>query len=171
MKEIEHMRGELREAVGSYTFMTTRGEVSLADLFGEKRDLLVIHNMGRNCAYCTLWADGLNGVAPHIMDRTAVALLSPDDPEAQREFAQSRGWRFTMVSLGSSSFNRDMGFEPEPGQVLPGVNAFHREEDGSIVRTGRTGFCPGDSYSAIWHLFGLLRDGANGWSPKFSYGS
>src|SRR5438045_1646563 len=45
------------EVVKDYTFATPAGEVSLSQLFGSRRDLLVVHNMGRHCPYCTLWAD------------------------------------------------------------------------------------------------------------------
>jgi len=63
--EIEPQKAE------NYRFATVDGEVSLADLFGPKRDLFVVHNMGRSCAYCTMWADGFNGVYPHLANRAA----------------------------------------------------------------------------------------------------
>ena len=44
--------------VNKYNFSTLNGETSLMDLFGEKDKLLLIHNMGQGCLYCTLWADG-----------------------------------------------------------------------------------------------------------------
>ena len=65
--------------------------VSLLELFRDKDDLLVIHNMGRSCVYCTMWADGLVSSLPHIEDRTAVVVVSPDPADMQREFAESRG--------------------------------------------------------------------------------
>ncbi len=34
--------------------------VKLSQLFGDKEDLIVIHNMGTDCSYCTMWADGFN---------------------------------------------------------------------------------------------------------------
>ena len=36
--------------------------VPLSTLFGAKDDLIVIHNMGRKCPYCTMWADGFDGI-------------------------------------------------------------------------------------------------------------
>ena len=45
--------------VGEYTFRTDVGETSLRDLFGDKRHLLAIHNMGQGCRYCTLWGGWL----------------------------------------------------------------------------------------------------------------
>ena len=46
------------QPVDDYTFASTKGPVRLSQLFGGKRDLIVIHNMGTHCPNCTLWADG-----------------------------------------------------------------------------------------------------------------
>jgi predicted dithiol-disulfide oxidoreductase (DUF899 family) len=159
------------ERVGDYTFKTEDGaSVHLAELFGQKRDLLIVHNMGKRCTYCTMWADGLNGVHHHLENRAALVLSSPDEPAVMKEFAASRGWKFRTVSAAGSAFNRNMGFaDPEDSSVWPGVSAFHRREDGAIVRTGSAQFGPGDSFCAVWHLFDLLKDGAGGWEPKYVY--
>lgn len=65
-KEIATIREQMRklqletepQAVVDYTFQTLNGPVRLKDLFGDKNDLIVIHNMGASCRYCTLRADG-----------------------------------------------------------------------------------------------------------------
>ncbi len=41
--------------VPDYDFRTEGGTVSLSDMFGDRDRLLVIHNMGQGCRYCTLW--------------------------------------------------------------------------------------------------------------------
>jgi predicted dithiol-disulfide oxidoreductase (DUF899 family) len=152
-----------------YRFQTADGTVGLAELFGDKQDLLVIHNMGRGCSYCTLWADGFQGLLPHLEDRAAVVLSSPDLPEVQRDFAASRGWGYRMVSVADSPFAQDLGFKEEDG-YWPGVSAFRRQPDGSIVRVAADYFGPGDVYCGAWHLYDLLADGADGWQPRFAYG-
>jgi len=43
--------------VKNYSFDTLDGSVSLLELFGDKDKLLVIHNMGQGCHYCTLWSE------------------------------------------------------------------------------------------------------------------
>src|SRR5690348_4390276 len=87
------------ESVVNYTFVGPGdSSISLSDLFEDKKDLIVVHNMGKSCTYCTLWADGFNGVLPNVESRAAFVVISPDDPEAQRKFAMSRGWKFRMVS-------------------------------------------------------------------------
>jgi predicted dithiol-disulfide oxidoreductase (DUF899 family) len=77
------------EAVADYVFSTPSGPVRLSELFGDKNELFVIHNMGKACAYCTLWADGFNGVQHHLRDRAAFVVSSPDSPQAQQEFARA----------------------------------------------------------------------------------
>src|SRR5215470_19252219 len=87
------------EEVKDYVFQRADGgTVRLSDLFGAKSDLFVIHNMGKGCPYCTLWADGFNGVYEHLGNRAAFVVSSPDAPEQQRQFAASRNWKFPMVS-------------------------------------------------------------------------
>ncbi|MBT8485158.1 MAG: DUF899 family protein [Phycisphaerales bacterium] len=159
-----------REPVADFVFESVDGPVRLSELFGDNEELLVIHNMGRSCPYCTLWADGLNGVVDHLGSRAAFAVATPDDPATQQAFAAERGWGFRMVSCGNNDFARDLGFEPEPERYWPGVSAFHRSEDGVITRTGCATFGPGDPFCSVWHLFDLLVDGAQGWTPRFQYG-
>src|SRR5579862_9005908 len=161
--EIEELRrSRPTEPVTDYKLHASTGEeVSLSELFGDKRDLLVIHNMGRGCSYCTLWADGFNGFTPHLEDRAAFVVISPDTPEQQRKFAEGRGWTFKMASAEGTTFVKDMGYEPNPGEVWPGVSAFKKNDDGSIVRVSRDYLGPGDVYCSVWHLFGMLADGVN----------
>jgi len=155
--------------VQDYRFLTLDGDVSLSELFGDRDDLIVVHNMGRGCAYCTLWADGFIGLAPHLTSRAAFVISSPDDPEAQRDFARSRGWPFRMVSLHETRFAQDMGFADDKGNFMPGYSTFHRDKNGRISRVAHDFFGPGDVYCGIWHMFDHLADGANGWFPRFDY--
>ncbi len=152
--------------VDDFPFETTTGSVSLSQLFGEHDDLIVIHNMGVSCRYCTLWADGFNGVLPHLKNRAAFAVVSPDAPDAQASFAKSRAWNFTMVS-DTSGFTAAMGYRMGDS-VTPGFSTFRKKGD-VIRRIGHAPFGPGDPYSGIWHLFAMLDGGFAEWSPKFRY--
>src|ERR1700720_1296302 len=137
-REIAALRDKMRvlqneaepEEVENYRFATTDGPVRLSELFGGKEYLFVIHNMGKGCPACTMWADGFNGVLPHLENRAAFVVSSPDDPATQAEFAAARGWRFRMVSHQGSDFAAAMGYRSEGGW-LPGVSVF-RNEDGRI---------------------------------------
>ncbi len=178
MKRIDALKKELTRArrdagpepVEDYELARADGSpVRLSELFGDGDDLLLVHNMGKGCSYCTLWADGFTGYAPHLLDRCAFVLCSNDDPATAREFSESRGWNYPVVSGAGSSFARDMGFASPEGKPWPGVSAFRKNADGSIVRTGSAPFGPGDDFCAVWPFLDLLEDGADGWAPKYSY--
>lgn len=160
------------EAVDGYEFeRTTGGRVSLSDLFGDRDDLIVVHNMGRSCPYCTMWADGFEGLRPHLEDRAAFVVSTPDDPGCLRAFAENRGWGFDLVSTRGTTFAADMGFETEDGDPTPGVSTFHRTEDDEVVRVARRSFGPGDEFCATYPLFDLLLDGRGDWRPRLQYES
>jgi predicted dithiol-disulfide oxidoreductase (DUF899 family) len=156
------------EPVADYTLAGPRGAVKLSALFGGKRDLIVVHNMGRSCTYCTMWADGFNGLYPHLADRSAFVVVSPDSTAIQKKFARSRGWRFPMYSGANSTFIKDMGFMPRPGEPWPGVSTF-RLVRGKIFRVASSPLGPFDPFCSTWHLFALLADGVDGWQPKYRY--
>jgi predicted dithiol-disulfide oxidoreductase (DUF899 family) len=155
------------EAVQDYTFMTTDGEVRLSELFGEHKHLFIIHNMGVSCPYCTLWADGFNGVNGHLQNRAAFVVSSPDAPKQQAAFKASRNWQFPMVSHEGSSFAADMGYKGED-RWQPGVSVFTKDGD-RILRVSNTWFGPGDDFCNVWSLFDLIPEGSDGWAPKYQY--
>jgi len=174
---LSQARDELRQAMAEeahgetpdYAFATLAGSVTLSSLFAGRRDLLVIHNMGTHCASCTMWADGFNGLYPHIADRAAFVISSPDPPAVQAEFAASRGWRFPMISAAGTPFFADMGFVNASGKAMPGVSAFQKQGD-RTMRVSAAGFDTGDDYCTVWRLFDLLPEGVEGWRPMRSYG-
>jgi len=167
---IAALRAQLQpEPINDYALKNWKGEeVMLSSLFDERGELMVIHNMGKRCTYCTLWADGFNGFALPLADRAPFVVISPDAPDVQKEFAESRGWKFDMLSAEGSSFIADLGFEPEPGTYWPGVSTF-KMEGGKIYRITKDTFGPGDDYCSIWHLFELLPDKDSKWQPKYNY--
>ncbi|HEX6719497.1 MAG TPA: DUF899 family protein [Pyrinomonadaceae bacterium] len=168
-KLAELRRQRPREEVRDYRLLDSEGrEASLSSLFGDQSRLILVHNMGRNCSYCTMWADGFTGLLPHLESRAAFVVTSPDRPEAQKEFVRSRGWNFPVYSTAGSSFTADMGFDNEEG-LMPGVSVFTKETDGKIYRVSRAEFGPGDDFCAVWHFFDLLPEGIDGWEPQLSY--
>ena len=151
----------------NYDFETLAGRTTLGDLFGEREQLLVIHNMGQGCRYCTLWADGFNGLLPHLESVLAVVLASKDPPETQRRFAASRGWRFRMVSHGGGAYIREQGVFGE-AENYPGAVLYERQED-RILRKNACVFGPGDLYCAVWPLLGLAGLGSEDFTPQYRY--
>ncbi|PEJ58604.1 hypothetical protein CN692_10065 [Bacillus sp. AFS002410] len=153
------------QKVENYPFVTSNGEpTSLLKLFGEKDELIVIHNMGRGCSYCTMWADEFNGVYHHIRNKAAFVLSTPDAPGVQEDLAAERGWVFPIVSTKDTTFKIDMGFEVD-GNCQPGVTTFRKDLDGSIYQVAKARFGPGDDYCSVWHLLDLLPTGSENFQP------
>jgi predicted dithiol-disulfide oxidoreductase (DUF899 family) len=184
-RQIEALQGELRalqakvepQEVDDYVLAGWDGPVRLSELFGDKRDLIVIHNMGAGCPSCTMWADGFNGVYDHLAARAAFVVASPNPVAAQKQFAASRGWRFPMVSYEGSRFAEDMRYrhrgscaaDEEMGGWNPGVSVFRRD-GGRILRLSDAEFDGGDGFCVVYSLFDLFPEGGLAWQPKYSYG-
>ncbi|MDD3180607.1 MAG: DUF899 family protein [Opitutaceae bacterium] len=156
------------QPVKDYLLAGRKGRVRLSSLFGAKSDLIIVHSMGRSCRYCTMWADSFNGLLPHLEDRAAFVVVSPDTPAVQHAFAQGRGWRFPFYSDAGSSFSKDLGFLPEPDEPCPGVSTFVKRGR-KIYRVASAPFGPYDPFCSVWHFFALLADGAEEWAPRFRY--
>ena len=181
-REIADLQGEMRalqaavepEVVTDYELMGWDGPVRLSELFGDKRDLIVIHNMGVGCTSCTMWADGFNGVYDHLASRAAFVVSSPNPVDVQKTFAAGRGWRFPMVSHAGTTFAEDLGYR-RPGQGAekhggwwPGVSVFRREGD-KVVRVSDTELGPMDSFCVVYHLFELVPGSDPNWEPSYKY--
>ncbi len=179
IQELEHQIFELnaklnelrRENTGpevrNYDFEALNGRVTLLNLFGEHDKLLLIHNMGQGCRYCTLWADGLNGFVPHLETVMGLALVSRDPPEVQRRFANSRGWRFNLASHGGGDYIREQTVM-EDSDNMPGAVLYQRRGD-AIFRRNSCVFGPGDLYCPIWNFLGMAGLGEEDWTPQFRY--
>ena len=156
------------QEVKDYEFLDLNNKkIKLSELFENKKDLILIHNMGASCAYCTMWADGFNGVRRHLENRAGFAVVSNDPPTLQKKFAKSRGWKFKMVSAANNSFTKDMkmGTAQEP---MPGVSTFFKQKN-KIFLVGKDNFGPGDKYCSVWPFLDLLKTSSNRWEPKFVY--
>ena len=160
-------RAATGRVVPDYPFRTLAGEARLSDLFAGHDRLLAIHNMGQGCRYCTLWADGMNGFLPHLETAMAVVLLSKDDPETQRRFANARGWRFRLASHAGGAYIREQtvmsGEDNVPGAVV------YEKKDGALVRKNAVVFGPGDLFCSAWNFLALAGHGVDDWTPQFSY--
>ena len=163
----ELRRGSAPLPVPNYRFATLNGEVTLLDLFAGRDRLLAIHNMGQGCRYCTLWADGFNGMLAHLEDSMSVVLLSGDPPALQRDFANSRNWRFRLASHGGGDYITEQttmeGVENMPGAV------FYELRGDQVLRKNSCVFGPGDLYCSLWNLLGLAGLGEADWTPQYRY--
>ena len=171
-KQLEALNAEcnaLRRELGSmpvqdYPLTDWDGNtVMLSEAFGAYDRMVLIHNMGFACHYCTLWAEGFNGLWKHIESGEYAApakflLISNDRPDQQKAGAAMRGWDFTMLSARGTNLFSDLGFAQEKDGELhwwPGVSTLVKA-DGNIQRTGMTSFGPGDQFCAVWPFMELF---------------
>ncbi len=157
-RELAHLRQSSQNPrIDDYLFSIPGGRtVKLSRLFGKKEYLVLVHNMGKACSYCTMWADGYNGIFKYIEKKAGFAVVSPDSPAVQQKFAGQRKWNFKMYSAQGTTFNRDLGFENDQGRPLPGVSTFRKTSDGNIELLAQASFGPGDNYCAVFHFYDLL---------------
>jgi predicted dithiol-disulfide oxidoreductase (DUF899 family) len=153
--------------VANYDFDTLQGKTTLLDLFGEHEQLLVIHNMGQGCRYCTLWADGINGILKHLESVMSVVLVSKDSPELQRRFANSRDWRYRLASHGGGAYIQEQSVMAGADNV-PGVVVYERKAK-EIFRRDYSVFGPGDDYCTMWSLLALAGRSDEDWTPQYIY--
>jgi len=172
VQDLKRQISELRrrrkpEEVQDYEFRNSEGQrARLSELFGARNRLILIHNMGIGCSYCTMWADGFVGLLPYLESRAAFVVTSPDEPNTQKHLAQSRRWNFPMYSVAGTNFIADMGFDHPQEGLMPGVSVFAKEEDSKMYRVASAEFGPGDNFCAVWHFLELLPEGVDGWEPK-----
>lgn len=146
----------------NYTFDTSAGQRTLADLFEGRRQLIVQHFMlgpgwEQGCPSCSYMADHTDGMNVHLAQRdiTFVAISRASLAEIQR-FRSRMGWRFNWVSAYDSDFNRDfhVSFMPEervngevyynysmtpfPAEEAPGVSVFVKDDAGQVFHTYST---------------------------------
>ncbi len=160
-----------------------RTPVQLSELFERPGDTLVLmHFMygkqqEKPCPMCTLWADGYDGIVPHLRQRVSFAVLVAGDAGAFADYARSRGWRnLRIVSAAGSDLKQRLGFEAADGSQQPGVSVFRRGSDGglhhhysvaAIVAPGQ--FRGMDLLSPFWNFLDLTPEGRGEFSPKRSY--
>lgn len=166
--ELRQLQRELPgQVVSNYDFDTMEGKRTLLDLFAGQKKLLVIHNMGQACRYCTLWGDGINPYVSHLETAMSVIMVSKDAPDVQRKFANSRQWRMRMASHGGGVYMKEQVATDSMGN-MPGAVVYELVED-EIHRKASTYFGPGDLYCPQWHFLGLAGIDISDWTPQYNY--
>lgn len=172
-QKLADMRRKLSGApVKNYDLHTSDGQkTTLKDLIQTNNELVLIHNMGPQCPYCTLWADGFNAFYPYFKTRSSFALEMNIPHGDLKKFAQDRGWNFPTVSSHETSLKKDLNFYGarwgEKEMNLPGVSTFYLKE-GEIFRHSYAYFGPRDSYCSLWPILDLLKDGVGEWQPDYN---
>lgn len=153
--------------VQNHTFEGLEGKITLKEMFGNKDKLLVVHNMGQGCRYCTLWADGLNPFVSHLESAVSFVVVSKDDPETQRLFANSRNWRFRMYSHKNSDYMKEHNVDPSEANS-PGITSYELK-DGKIYKKNASPFGPNDLFCSAWSMLAMAGFTESNWSPQYSY--
>lgn len=154
--------------VSDYLFDTSAGEQNLSSFFGHHKKLLVIHNMGEACRFCTLWGDGISAFLPHLESAMSVVMVSKDTSEQQRLFANSRGWRMQMASHSGGAYMTEQIAVEGMGTNMPGAACYEKQGD-KIVKTNSSLFGPNDLYCPMWHFLGMAGITHEDWTPQYNY--
>jgi predicted dithiol-disulfide oxidoreductase (DUF899 family) len=108
-----------------YSFETSGGTQSLADLFDGRSQLMVYHFMfgpdwEAGCPVCSSIADTLSPQVPHLEARDVTLICSSRAPvEKLLSFKERMGWRFDWVSTVGPDFHRDLGFLHTEEELKP----------------------------------------------------
>lgn len=160
-----------------------RVPVKLSELFVDPAKPLILmqfmfgKSQAKPCPMCTLWADGYDGVVPHLQQRVNFAVLVAGDVEEFACHARERGWQnLRLVSAAGSTLKAELGFESAEGGQLPGVSVYTRGGDGVLRHfysqcafLGEAGFRGMDLLSPAWHFFDLLPEGRGDFMPRNAY--
>jgi predicted dithiol-disulfide oxidoreductase (DUF899 family) len=167
-KELTHAREALARARRElpcvrvekpYVFVTESGPRALAELFDGRTQLLVYHFMfpaswQAGCKSCSFWADGYDGLLPHLAARDVTLVAVSKAPlEKLLAFRARMGWSFPWVSSAENDFNRDFGVsftaeeiasrapvynfgtQPFGLEEAPGISVFARDASGEVLHT------------------------------------
>ena len=114
----------------TYTFQTSTGPKTLAELFEGRPDLLVYHLMfgpedSVPCIGCSFTADSFDGAVFHLEshDVTFVA-VSRAPVDKLTAYQRRSGWRFPWVSAGETDFNLDFAAFTEEERDALGLRGF-----------------------------------------------
>ena len=154
-----------------YVFQSPAGEVTLLDLFGGRKQLIVYHFMlpsttgGQFCVSCSFWVDNIGHLAHFHARDTSVVLDCPVPLETINEFKDRMGWTIPWVSSYETDFYADFHFKSGAADPMrPGISVFIREGD-SIFHTYSTLEAGGELLNGTYHYLdltplGLARGGA-----------
>ena len=163
----------------AYSFDGPNGQVTLADLFKGRSQLVVQHFMfapdwDEGCKSCSFWADGFERMIPHLAARdTTLVAISRAPLQKLNAFRHRMGWTFDWLSSAGNDFNYDFAVSFTPEQIksgaarynfgtagwgseeAPGLSVFYRDERSDIFYTYST-FARGlDMMNAAYHYLDL----------------
>lgn len=114
-----------------YQFEGPAGNLSLADLFDGRRQLIVQHYMyapgwEEGCKSCAFWADQFDPAEPHLNARDVSLAVVSQAPYADfAPFRSRMGWQFQWVSSAPCNFSNDYRVWYTPEQIAAGETAYN----------------------------------------------
>lgn len=153
--------------------------VGLPDLFGRHDTLVVYHLMfwpSGGCPMCSMWLDGLDGVAAHLDQHVGLAVTAPTPLPQLLDWGRRRGWRrLRLVSCARSGFAEDFGASDGADDQMPAVSVFTRDEGGAVRHrwSGQADLLDGgrgiDTLSPVWNVLDMTPAGRPDWWPGNDY--
>lgn len=159
--EVSRQRRELpwEKVTKPYVFEGPKGKETLADLFGDRSQLIVYHFMlgpdwKEGCPSCSFISDHIDGSVVHLAARDVRLVVVSRAPLKQIEaFKKRMGWRFHWVSSNVTDFNYDYQvsmtkeelakgevyynykMQQFPSEERPGTSVFYKDGAGNIFHT------------------------------------
>jgi len=124
-----------------YRLDTDEGEVSLADLFKGRSQLLIYHFMfgseyTAGCPNCSAIADGFNGSVAHLANHDVMLWAVSQAPLAKLQAYKKRmGWIFPWASSYESDFNFDFNASVTKEQQHSGDVEYNYRKSGISSRS------------------------------------
>lgn len=189
-RHIERVAGQRRalppggQVAKEYHLGGNDGPVDFADLFGGKQTLVIYSFMygpqrKEGCPMCSSQMSAWDGIAPHVEQRAAFAMIARSPIKRIVAFAKERGWEnLALYSDPSGDYTRD--YVSAEDADVPAYNVFTRK-DGSIrhfwrmeggKETADPGQDPHDApdMSALWTILDTTPEGrGTKWYPKLDY--
>jgi len=130
-----------------YRFETDEGTRTLADLFGDRSQLLVYHFMfgpeyTAGCPACSAIADGFDGSVVHLENHdVAFTAISRAPLEKLQDYKRRMGWTFPWASSCDTDFNFDFNVRFTEEQQREGIveQNFREVDLRPLLEAGREG--------------------------------
>jgi predicted dithiol-disulfide oxidoreductase (DUF899 family) len=164
--------------------MASGDVVRLSELFSAPdRALILYHFMygkaqTEPCPLCTMWIDGYNAAAPHLLQNVDFAVVAAAEPGVIKAHAELRGWsNLRLLSAGDSSFKYDLGSQDADSTQTEWISVFTRGDDGTVRHVYSKGAQLADHrrergidlLSPVWQLLDLTPNGRGDWYPSLHY--
>jgi predicted dithiol-disulfide oxidoreductase (DUF899 family) len=167
--------------VAEYAFFDGAQRVTLAELFGEKRYLVMYHFMywaddDEFCSMCSMWVDGWDGIAHHVAQNASIVAATLAPVETVAAWKARRDWRrLRILADADPSFAHDTGAADADGNPRSTVLVFEKAAPGvRHVLTLHPDYAD-ETYRGIdllcptWHILDLLPAGRGDWNAGNAY--